>query len=316
VANVSDAIQGVVAVPVTQSPAGPLVNAVLATVRDVNPFATAGDFSVRIDWGDGTNSPGTVTGSAGNFRVLGSHTYAAPGRYLETVTVTDRTTSAGFPGVTTTVSTGAVIGTANQRFLAAAFQALIGQPIDAADLTKFSGMLDKGISRVKVVQQIEQLPQFQLVMVQNLYKSTLGVPPTSAQLVQALRSLANGGSLAKIQLDLFTGSAFFQQRGGGSNAGFLSAVAQLFLRQPLDPALQAKLLNQLNAGASRAEIVEQIAGLQMAKQTAVQGVFQQYLQRSASAQELSDDVRKLSAGESILQLIADLIGSAEFFNKV
>jgi cyclophilin family peptidyl-prolyl cis-trans isomerase len=316
VANVTDAALAARAVPVMQSPAGPLTNTVLATFTDGNVLATAGEFAVRIDWGDGTNSPGTVSGSGGTFRVLGSHTYAAPGRYAPTVTITDTTTSAAFAGVSTAVTTSAVIGTANERFLAAAFQALIGQPIDAADLGRLNGMLARGVTRVKVVQQIEDLPQFQLVQVQNMYKSLLGAPPTSAQLAQALHSLATGGSLAKIQLELLTGSAFFQQRGGGSNAGFVSAVAQVFLQQSLDAAEQAKLVNELSSGTSRADIVRQIAGLQLAKEAAVTGVFQQYLQRPPNGQELSAEVQKLSKGEPILQLIAEVVGSTEFFDKV
>jgi len=41
----------------------------------------AGSYSATIDWGDGINSPGTVTGSKGLFFVKGTHTYTEEGTY-------------------------------------------------------------------------------------------------------------------------------------------------------------------------------------------------------------------------------------------
>ena len=54
--------------------------------------AVAGDFNASINWGDGTTSPGTVSGSAGSFAVTGSHVYAVHGTYFPVVTVTDSQT--------------------------------------------------------------------------------------------------------------------------------------------------------------------------------------------------------------------------------
>jgi uncharacterized repeat protein (TIGR01451 family) len=64
----------------------------VATLTDANTFSTAADFTATIDWGDGTTTAGTVTGSAGHFTVGGQHTYADEGAFTATVTV--RETSA------------------------------------------------------------------------------------------------------------------------------------------------------------------------------------------------------------------------------
>jgi hypothetical protein len=56
-------------------------NTQVATLDDSDPNAKPSDFTVTIDWGDGTTSAGTVTAADGTFDVLGSHTYATAGRY-------------------------------------------------------------------------------------------------------------------------------------------------------------------------------------------------------------------------------------------
>jgi RHS repeat-associated protein len=65
----------------------------VATFADANPSGGAADFTATIDWGDGTTSPGSVSGPAGGpFAVNGTHLYASTGlikTYTVKVSVTD-----------------------------------------------------------------------------------------------------------------------------------------------------------------------------------------------------------------------------------
>ncbi len=65
----------------------------VATLFDTNPSALPSDFTVSINWGDGTPaSAGTVSGPIlipDTFQVAGTHTYAQPGTYSTTINVTD-----------------------------------------------------------------------------------------------------------------------------------------------------------------------------------------------------------------------------------
>ena len=61
----------------------------VATFTDPETGATAAEYAATINWGDGSSSPGTISGGGGSFTVDGSHTYADEGNYTITVTITD-----------------------------------------------------------------------------------------------------------------------------------------------------------------------------------------------------------------------------------
>ncbi len=70
-------------------------NLLVATFIDSNPLGVPSDFTVSINWGDGTTSAGVVTASGGStvlgaaFKVTGTHTYAEEGQYVVTTTIND-----------------------------------------------------------------------------------------------------------------------------------------------------------------------------------------------------------------------------------
>jgi hypothetical protein len=72
--------------------AGKSFTATVALFHDFNRLAPLGDFTATIDWGDGSPAPSQATVVAvgnGNFKVLGSHTYALSGSFQITVLISD-----------------------------------------------------------------------------------------------------------------------------------------------------------------------------------------------------------------------------------
>lgn len=53
----------------------------VARLTDTDPTATAGDYAVTIEWGDGQASAGQVVASDDGFDVIGTHTYSRTGTY-------------------------------------------------------------------------------------------------------------------------------------------------------------------------------------------------------------------------------------------
>jgi hypothetical protein len=74
----------------------------VATFTDTGyPANVASDFTASINWGDGTVTPGTVSGGPGTFSIAGTHTYASPGFLPLTVVMTDNP-----PGTASATATG------------------------------------------------------------------------------------------------------------------------------------------------------------------------------------------------------------------
>src|SRR5438034_128334 len=78
----------------------------VASFTDANTADTASAFTATIDWGDGTTTPGVLSGSGGNFTVKGSHTYATAGQFTITTFMNDDAPDAAVGVATTTAGIG------------------------------------------------------------------------------------------------------------------------------------------------------------------------------------------------------------------
>ncbi len=74
--------------PITATAGSPFTGKV-ASFTDATPGRGPADFAAAINWGDGSTSAGTITGSAGSFAVSGAHTYSTPGTYATTINISD-----------------------------------------------------------------------------------------------------------------------------------------------------------------------------------------------------------------------------------
>lgn len=88
-ASVADATLTASPRDVTGTAAEPL-SPIVSHFGDANPGATAGDFSARVTWGDGTSTPGSIDAApGGGFDVRSTHTYANAGSYAVDVAIAD-----------------------------------------------------------------------------------------------------------------------------------------------------------------------------------------------------------------------------------
>jgi hypothetical protein len=107
--NVADAdnLSGHSAPTITANPNQALTNVVVATFTDTYTGHPDGsDFTVNIDWGDGTTTAGTLTGAGGSFTVTGSHTYATAGNFTIVTFMNDDSPDASFASANTQADIG------------------------------------------------------------------------------------------------------------------------------------------------------------------------------------------------------------------
>jgi hypothetical protein len=81
--------------------AGAPFNGAVATFTNPLPSASATSYTATIDWGDGSTSSGTISGT-GTLTANGPHTYADPGTYAVTVVINGKP---GFPATATVYPT-------------------------------------------------------------------------------------------------------------------------------------------------------------------------------------------------------------------
>ncbi len=125
--NVADAdnLSGHSAPTITADPNQALTNVLVATFTDTYTGHPDGsDFTVNIDWGDGTTTAGTLTGAGGSFSVTGSHTYATAGNFTITTFMNDDSPDASFASANTIADIGfggtEVLSAANETVAIAA----------------------------------------------------------------------------------------------------------------------------------------------------------------------------------------------------
>jgi len=105
--NEADALSGTaVAFAATE---GNVFSGTVAHFIDTDTANVAGDFTATINWGDGTTTVGTVSGSAGAFQVNGAHIYTSSGKFAVAVTLSDDPPGTATATVTSSATIASVV---------------------------------------------------------------------------------------------------------------------------------------------------------------------------------------------------------------
>src|SRR5262249_53666118 len=115
-----------------------------------------------------------------------------------------------------------LLDASNRLFAAGAYQDLVQHLIAPARLARYRRQLDHGLSRAEVVREIERTPEYRSHLVQGLYHTLLHQRPDAQTLDAALAFLGDGGTAEQLQVLLLGSPRYFQQRGDGTQRGFLA----------------------------------------------------------------------------------------------
>src|SRR5262249_50661604 len=151
--------------------------------------------------------------------------------------------------------------------------------------------------------------------VQELYQDLLGRPADSTGLNSFVGFLGNGGTLEKVKEAIFGSPEYFQQRGQGTNSGFLTALYNDILGRGVDPAGAAAFGTELAQGRAHSLAASEILTSTEGLRDYVAGLYTQFLHRTADEAGLTSWVNALKAGTTDAQVLAGIVGSPEYFNQ-
>jgi hypothetical protein len=209
----------------------------------------------------------------------------------------------------------AIPNPANEQFVNALYQGLLGRQADAAGLAYWEGLLNAGASRQDVAEQIQSSPEFLQDEVAAAYQSVLHRAVDPLGLSAWTGFLAAGHSSNELAAQL-AGSAEFSQTQGASNDAFLAALYHDAFGRSVDPIGQAAWGNALAKGESREQVAAAIFSSSEFLGDQVNGEYHQLLGRDATAAELDAAIAALQQGTPQSQIVAGIAASTEFANRV
>jgi hypothetical protein len=255
----------------------------------------------------------TVTTDAnGNTGFSVNFLAAVPAGQFFTATATD-------PGSNTSeFSQGVVVtaASANQKFVNQVYLDLLHRPADLTGLLYWTAVINTGTTREQVVLSIEASQEYRADVVQDLYQTYLHRSADAVGLSGFVNVLGQGGTDEQVAAGLIGSAEYFQNRGGGTNDGFLDALYLDALHRAVDAGARAVFDQQLAAGVSRAQVAAGILASGEYRQDLVQSFFQQFLHRTADSSTVNFFANELAQGLRDEQVIAQLVGSPEYFNRL
>lgn len=290
----------------------------VATFTQPGSSVGAGSYTATIAWGDGATSTGSVTTTNGGFAVSGKHTYADEGQYHFSVTVS-RTggasaTAAGIATIVEPQLSDGTNGTPNSRWINELYNDLLHRPAEVAALTFLSGQLTAGVGRGQIVAGIEASAEFRGDEVQTVYETYLHRAAESAAQSFGVQYLA-GHSVEQLSAIVIGSTEYFQNRGGGTDDGFLDALFGDVLHRPVDSGARQYFDGLLKSGTSTAQVAADIFASSEYLDDLVNSLYIELLDRPADSGGLGYFVGQLQQGSSDSQVIAELASSGEYFAK-
>jgi hypothetical protein len=257
---------------------------------------------------------GTLLGSANLSSGQGSFTTSTLAAGIRSITATYKA-DANFNPSSSPVLTQSV-GTLNQRYVASLYLDLLGRTASDAEITSSAQFLDQGGSRLAVAQKLLASTEYRTPVVQSLYQRFLNRVADPASLSAGLNLLSSGGTVAQVKAMILGSDEYFQNRGHGTNDGFLEALYQDILGQSPNPQDKTTFNLLLAGGFTRTAVAAWLVNSVEAQVILVQGFYQQFLRRPADAQGLTLFVIQLQQGGHDEDVIAALVNSDEYLNRL
>lgn len=202
---------------------------------------------------------------------------------------------------------------AQQNFINAVYEDLLGRPVDPSGLAFFSGLLDSGGSDFEVASEVDMSNEYYTDLLGKYYQSYLNRPADPEAQDEFVPLLLEGDLTdQQLQEEILSSAEYFGIV-GDDNASFVSSVFQTLLNRPASQQDLDLYGSELNSGVTRSQVVASVLGSPEYETDQVDGWIQGFLDR---APEPGDQmfVLELQDGVTDENVIAQIVGSPEFFD--
>jgi hypothetical protein len=300
-------------------------DAVTNGVRDPSELALAGVTIFADSNGNGVfdaGEPSAQSGPDGSFALSFSQDGAVRLREVEPV---------GFALTTVdpapvTVAGGATVGNVNfgdrrtlapdQSFVDQAFRDLLGRGADPGAIAAFGTALDLGsVERPQVLEAIQNSTEFRSRQIDSLFATFLhrGADPGGRQAF--LAAFASGATDEQIENTILASPEYFQTRGGGTNAGFATALYQDVLGRGIDNGALQNANHLLAGGGNRLALTQLVQFSPEQDAHHVNDLFQQLLRRDADPGAVDAFTAAHQSGATDEQIAEAIASSDEYFQR-
>jgi hypothetical protein len=176
--------------------------------------------------------------------------------------------------------------------------------------------MEQGMTRTQVAAGIQSSAEFQTVTVQKAYQQFLHHAADPAGLAFWTGFLQQGNTVEQMDAGIVGSAEYFQNRGGGTNNGFLTALYQDALGRAVDPAGQNFFASQLAGGMTAAQVAGAVFASAEFQQGLVKSDYALLLNRAPDSGGLASFTNAFQQGLTDQQIAAAIAGSSEFFTRV
>jgi hypothetical protein len=236
------------------------------------------------------------------------------GTYLLSVIATDKDGTASLPAEATIIVDPNTL-TANQRYIVAVYQDLLGRATDEDGLAYWGHQLDQGVARAALINLIDHSAEYFSRIIEPAYEQFLGRQPDEHGIAYWVQKMTEG--LTDEQLEAgFIGSPEYYQHSGGADRAWVDAMYQNLLGRQPDQQGEDYWVTQLAAGANRASVAYGFAGSAEREGQHVMALYQKYLGRTAGQSEIDYWVDQfVHHGKTNEDVVTGFVGSDEYYRK-
>ncbi|MDY3561942.1 DUF4214 domain-containing protein [Gemmata sp. JC673] len=194
-----------------------------------------------------------------------------------------------------------------------AYREFLGRDIDQTGKVYYAQRLDAGATSAQVALEIQNSDEGQAFKVTDAFAELLGRAPgdRAAGFIAGLRQ---GMTQDQIRAAIAGSDEFFQLKGGGTNAGYLSALYKVALGRDIGSGELATRMAQFQSGVSREQVAREVYASPERATRVVNELYVDLLGRTGESAGVNNWVGQLQSGVRVEVIASRFVASAEYFD--